>query len=84
MNPTQLKNAPKYSMRNRVSIEESEGCGCYCCCEVFSKLGITEWTDKGETAICPKCGVDAVIAQSMSVPLDKESLKEMQQYWFAK
>lgn len=84
MNPTQLKNAPKYSMKNRVSVEESEVCGCYCCCESFSKHDITQWTDKGQTAICPKCGVDSVIAQSMSVPLDKESLKEMQQYWFGK
>lgn len=82
MSDNDIKNAPKYAMRNRVAIEESEACGCYYCLRVFSKHDIVEWTDKGETAICPHCAVDSVLAQSHGIALDEPTLKEIHDYWF--
>ena len=82
MNEQYIQNAPKYDMRNRVSIDESEVCGCYHCCNTFSKLDIIEWTDGQQTAICPHCSIDSVIAQSFGVPLDEEHLLAMHNYWF--
>jgi hypothetical protein len=34
---------------------------CFYCIEAISFDKITEWTDCGLTAICPKCHVDAVL-----------------------
>ena len=43
--------------------------------------GDADWT-KTDTALCPKCGVDAVIGESSGYPITKEFLKEMNEYWF--
>jgi hypothetical protein len=82
MNNNLVKEAVIHSMKNKRSIEESETCGCYHCLSVFSKHDITEWTDNGETAICPKCKVDSVLAQTYGVPLDIEHLQILQTHWF--
>ena len=35
-------------------------CSCFYCGKRFNPKEIKEWTDKGQTAICPHCGIDAV------------------------
>ena len=76
-----VKEAALYAFRNKTKLSESEKAGCYNCCAVFPTNEITEWTDDNETAICPKCNVDAVLADVM-VPLNEENLKSINQYWF--
>ena len=76
-----IREAPIYSMKNKRFIEESESCGCYNCLKVFSKHDIAEWTDAGETALCPFCKVDSVLAQTYGLPLDQNSLKIVHDYW---
>jgi len=76
-----IREAPIYSMKNKRFIEESEMCGCYNCLSVFSKNDITEWTDGGQTAICPKCVVDSVLPQTYGVELDEKNLKIIHDYW---
>lgn len=76
------KDVIKFVFKNKQAIEESQTCGCYYCCETFSKEDITEWTDNKQTAICPKCSVDAVLPQSAGIPLDRETLKKLHDYWF--
>lgn len=75
MNENLIKNAPMRAMRNRRSLGGS--CGCYKCLAVFPTSEITEWTDGGETAICPKCHADAVLDTTES-----ELLKAAQKFWF--
>lgn len=77
-----IKEAPIYSMKNKKFIDESEVCGCYYCLEVFSKNDITDWTDNGQTAICPKCHIDSVLSQSYGIELNKEQLQIVHDYWF--
>jgi uncharacterized paraquat-inducible protein A len=81
MNQQHLRDAPRYALKNRVAIEESEVAGCYQCLAVFSTKDINEWTDWGQTALCPKCRCDCVLAQSLSIPLDEPTLTEIQSYW---
>ncbi len=49
---------------------------------------IEEWIDEdenevGQTALCPKCGIDSVIGSKSGVPLTKEFLECMNQVWFS-
>ena len=83
--------AHRFSTYNRASIEKRALCGCFHCETVFHSLGIDsrstwpirEWTDKDQTALCPMCGVDAVISSAdvpgVAFPI---FLREMHNYWF--
>lgn len=64
--------------------------GCFYCRQVYPKGEIRDWTDApreyaaGNTAICPKCGIDAVLPDMAyhgwsSFP---ELLTVMQEAWF--
>lgn len=75
------------SSRNRDAISHAERCGCFSCCAEFSPLEITEWVDPasedlqaGTTALCPRCGIDAVIP--LEPGMDEAFLRAMKQHWF--
>ncbi len=72
-----------FSLANKKDIETSHRCGCFFCLKTFDKTEITEWLhDKNdETAICPYCGVDAVLPDS-KVKLSEHFLEEMYRVWF--
>lgn len=67
---------------HRAEIEASSACGCFYCLETYPPAAIEEWTDRGTTAICPKCGIDAVIGSSSGVPLSEDFLGLMRSRWF--
>ena len=71
-----LKNATQYSFKNKDKIVKE--CSCYNCFGHFNKEQITQWTDQGQTAICPLCSVDSVLPEH----LDENLLKEINKYWF--
>lgn len=52
--------------------ELPETVGCYYCLETFKSSTIEHWTDRGHTAICPMCYIDAVTSIT-----DPEELKVM-------
>lgn len=76
-----IETAIKLSMRNKKALLLSEKAGCYHCLEIFETKEIKEYTDQGETALCPRCNVDSVISGS-ALELNKEKLKEIRVYWF--
>ena len=53
-------------------------------CIFFPPKEIKDWIkDKnGPTALCPHCGIDAVIGESSGYPITEDFLKEMNEYWF--
>lgn len=57
-----VESFTKRSFRNRAAVETSE-CGCYFCTRTFHGSAVAEWTDGGETALCPFCGIDAVLPE---------------------
>lgn len=80
-------SAHRRSSLHRSGLQTSSLCGCFFCLEVFSPTEIEEWVDEddsgvGQTALCPKCGIDSVI----SVPSDSQEvrnfLSQMHGYWF--
>ena len=68
---------------NRRELESSTKCGCFSCGAIYHPTEITAWADNGQTAICPKCEVDSVIAEQDGIKITKEFLQEMYEKWFA-
>lgn len=70
---------------NFESLKQDKICGCFYCLEIFPPSEIKDKTtdlSKGDTAICPYCGIDAVIGESSGFPITQEFLKKMNEYWF--
>ncbi|MEH6306221.1 hypothetical protein RYH73_11245 [Olivibacter sp. CPCC 100613] len=78
-----LKIAHKGSSSHKQEILSSKLCGCFYCKQVYQPSEIFEWINdiNGETAICPKCGIDAVLSSEYPIE-DNRFLEEMNRYWF--
>lgn len=74
--------AHKWSGWNRSTLKKSDVCGCFYCLEVFPAIEIQDWTDDGDTALCPKCGIDSVIGSVSGYPIQREFLSKMHDHWF--
>ncbi len=78
-----------FSSRHKPSLLQSDRAGCFHCCAIFDPAEIGEWIEEpsykdrpaGETAICPRCGIDAVLAGA-DVQLTPGFLKQMNEKWF--
>ena len=75
--------AHEHSINHKSKILKDKKCGCFYCLKIFSPAEITDWIeDKFGTAICPYCGIDAIIGESSGFPITKEFLSKMKNYWF--
>jgi hypothetical protein len=64
MNPKfNVISSHMYCSNNYQSISLSKNCACIYCKQTPPKDAVTDWveTEKEKTAICPFCGIDAVI-----------------------
>jgi NAD-dependent SIR2 family protein deacetylase len=77
-----LQAAHEHCSLNRVELQSSATCGCFYCFAVFAPAEISEWTDNGQTALCPKCPVDSVIGSASGFPITPEFLHRMHDRWF--
>ena len=60
---TDLRQAYEHSRLNRRFMVSGADCRCFHCLHAFSAEQISRhWVDNGETALCPNCGVDAVLS----------------------
>lgn len=84
-----MKQTPDYILAHKESsyhsdvIKASEWCGCFYCMRIFKPDEIDEWIDKGDTALCPHCGIDSVIGSESKFPITKDFLKKMSDHWFS-
>lgn len=78
----QFKKLHTYSTHNRKLIAVSNKCYCFYCKAVLDRSEITDYADNGQTAICPKCGIDAIIADSIEETVDEKIIADMHEYWF--
>ena len=79
---TTLAAAHGHSSNHRREIEASRMCGCYHCLATFPAMKVEEWIDGGETARCPRCGVDSVIGDASGFPIHELFLEAMRERWF--
>jgi hypothetical protein len=88
-------HAHVHSANHREEILGSAKCGCFYCLEIFEPARILDWIDApdgqdhagindvGQTALCPRCGIDSVIGDKSGFPLTVEFLRQMQGHWFS-
>lgn len=75
--------AHKFCANHREELLKDNKCGCFYCLQIFSPSEIQEWIeDPKGTAVCPYCGIDAVIGESSNYPITEEFLEKMEKYWF--
>jgi uncharacterized paraquat-inducible protein A len=74
--------AHRHSSNHRQEVLASERCGCFHCCAVFPPSEIVEWVDDEQTALCPRCGIDAVICSDSDSPITLDFLAAMKSHWF--
>ncbi len=80
--PAIVREAHSFSSKHRDIVEQSGACACFHCFEAFSPSEIQDWIDDGQTALCPKCGVDSVLPSAAGYPLDYDFLMEIHEHWF--
>ena len=83
---SELKAIYSHSIRNEESILKSDFCGCFHCISIFpvADVKLSEMVvekDGFRTAICPICGIDAVIGDA-SVEITAEILESLNEYYF--
>jgi hypothetical protein len=91
-NSADLNSIHRYSSRHRERVVASARCGCFYCLQMFAPTEISDWVDgpdesdttlNGTTALCPRCGIDSVLPDSIpDVPLSSELLSAMRAHWF--
>lgn len=86
MEESKIIKAHEHSSNHHDEIMSSNLCGCFYCLRFFPPEKITDWTlnknQEPDAAICPYCGIDAVIGSQSGFPITREFLKEMEEYWF--
>lgn len=84
--PPEIREAHPHSIGHRREIFDSTLCGCFYCCAIFSPEEIDSWVDEvddvGQTALCPSCGIDAVIGDRSGFAITPEFLATMHSHWF--
>lgn len=79
--PADVREAHRHSSRHRDEITASTQCGCFQCCATFPPEQIVDWTDDGDTALCPQCGIDTVIGDRSGFPVSRAFLSSMRAHW---
>ena len=72
------------------AVRASNQVGCFYCLAIFPSTDVSEWVEEdpkcprgpGLTALCPKCGIDSILPDSLWFDLTPELLKEMNQHFF--
>lgn len=75
----ELKAMRSHSVDNEIEIVSSSQCGCFFCRQRYSARDVMDWIndDRGTSAICPICGIDAVIGDASGIEITKPLLKEL-------
>ena len=89
-----LLAAHRHTNKNRAEIEASASCGCCGCMQTFPASEIVAWTGldfsqldnpdaaEAETAVCPRCGSEAVLGDRSGFPITPAFLIQMNEAWF--
>lgn len=82
LSPAELDRLHALASHHRQAVQLSAIIGCFYCLGVSDPARIKEWVDRGQTALCPRCSIDAVLPGS-EVELTLDMLQAMKAHWFA-
>jgi hypothetical protein len=71
----------RHTRANRMELEASEVCGCIACERIYFPSEVVRWLEDG-TALCPHCGVDAVVGSVSGIPIMPGVLRRAHERWF--
>lgn len=77
-----LEYLHKISMHNRQRLAKAERAGCFYCKKIYVPSEINFWIDDETTAMCPRCGIDSVLAETDGVVITPELLAKMHNRYF--
>lgn len=90
----ELVAAYRYTTNNWAQIGASRLCGCCSCVQIFPAEEVVAWTGldmhnmndpkavDNQTALCPRCGTEAVIGDKSGFPIHAGFLVRMNEAWF--
>lgn len=78
---TELEAMWKFCHHNKDNIKASYQVGCFYCLNVYPAAEVDEYVSDN-TALCPKCGIDAVLPDVAIPNLSVSFLGEMFKYYF--
>ena len=76
------KPAHDHARHNKEELAASTKCGCFFCRAIFDPIVPMEFVEN-DTALCPSCGIDAIIGDKAGFELTNEFLLAMFKRWFA-
>lgn len=82
MNEIQLRLLHKLSANHRFILEHQIGTAnvsCFYCLKVSALELIEDWTDGGDTALCPHCSIDSILPGNLA----REDLEAMREFYFS-
>lgn len=82
MDKTYLKKLHQYCTNNKKLISKANKCYCFFCMKEMKSEEIVDYLSVEETAICPYCGIDSIIPDSINDEVNITIIKEMNKYWF--
>lgn len=81
---TSLAQFPLFAIKNKSLIDLSNKIGCFHCLKMVDKDQIKDFTDNGQTAICPLCSVDSLVGDACGVAINNETLLQANNFWYKK
>jgi hypothetical protein len=55
---------------------------CFYCKKEMNYKDIKEFIDNNSTGICPHCGIDSLLPDSIDETIDDSIIEDMNKYWF--
>jgi hypothetical protein len=89
-----LVAAYRYTTNNWSQLQDSKLCGCCNCVQIFPADEVVGWTGldmnnaddpravEQQTAMCPRCGSEAVLGDKSGYPIHAQFLTQMNEAWF--
>lgn len=77
-----LRDAHLHTSQNRGEIEHSKTCYCISCQTIFMPEEVEDYTDGGETGICPYCDCDAILADASGIKMTNKLLVDLHMRYF--
>jgi len=74
--------ARAHAAGHRAELLTSKNCGCFFCFRQFAATEITKWIDGNQTALCPRCGLDAILGSSSGYAINDQFLRRMHRAFF--
>lgn len=74
MTEDQMKEAHKHCIYNKEELEKSTVVACFHCISIWGEEDlhpclVVDYCDGGQTALCPKCGIDSLIGNASGIDL---------------